>query len=139
VIGVVLAVLLELLLLPPPPQAVSASTSEQISQTGLVITKSNNFFSNYKIYEYEKVSYLNLFVSVRCRSVCIWQLVVAKQFFPEGASRVFGFVSATLLQTRYHFFDKVIEAFRHHSSGQIKSINASLVTPVNHLLRNVLS
>ena len=115
-IGVVLAVLLELLLLPPPPQAVSTSASEQVSQTGLVITKSNNFFSNYKIYECEEVSYLNLLVSVRCSRVCIWQLVVTKQFFPEGASRVFGFVSATLLQTRHHIFDKVIEAFRHNGS-----------------------
>jgi hypothetical protein len=70
--------------------------------------------------------------------MCIWQFVIAKQLFPKAARRVFGFVCATLLQTRYHFFDKVIKAFRHNGSGQIESINASLITPVNHLLCNVL-
>jgi hypothetical protein len=45
-----------------------------------------------------------------------WKLVASKQFFPKAARGVFGFISATLLQTRHHFFDKVIEAFRHNSS-----------------------
>jgi hypothetical protein len=59
---------------------------------------------------------LSLFDTVCGSSMRSWQLVVAKQFLSKTASLVFGFISASLLQTGHHFFDKVIEAFRHNSS-----------------------